>query len=88
MSAFGGDGKVLRLRGVLFRFSSAGDCFAALRAWGFAARRSLGRLSVIRAEDVHITAVNKQPIAFTLTMLPDNIKTFQICYGIIDSFWA
>ena len=46
------------------------------------------RPSVISAENVHIAAINKQPVTFALAKLPDNIKMFQICYGIIDSFRA
>ena len=49
MSAFGGYGKVCRLRGVRFRLFG-GRCiiFAALRAWDFAVWRGLGRLRGVR----------------------------------------
>lgn len=62
--------------------------------------RGLGRLpgagqrgpviapAALSYDDVHVAAVNKQPVAFALAKLPDNIKMFQICYGIIDSFRA
>ena len=69
-----------RLRGVRFRLPGAGQGGVAYGAYM--------QPSVICTEDVHIAAVNKQPVALALTKLPDNIKLFQFRYGIIDSFRA